>query len=286
MPTPTNSTAIPNVTTLRQQLGYSDGKKQMFRDLKNAMLSSRDVFVTDGGLHGKDLIDWKSRDQQTALSKMVQAFLDRDGNTQRFWPDDGALHAMKLKYSTDQNRIKEILQQLFWRLNIQDHFRNNKFRKSLSKENDAEKGSESRLHQDDPIDPESVEDEKLPGMRSARGRSCTLRADTVDQGPPQSELADDASGYSVISRDPYLVPQSPDLGAQAPTQFAPFADMATSSKRAREVDSSSARSESSAKRGRTSSTQVASRSSTRQRKARREPEWTTPEQYFFCLFCI
>lgn len=84
MPTPTNQTAIPSVTALRAQLGYGDAKKEMFTKFKNAMLSSRDVFVSDGGLHGKDLIDWKSRDQQNALSKMVQSFLDRDGNPQRF----------------------------------------------------------------------------------------------------------------------------------------------------------------------------------------------------------
>ncbi|KAJ0283481.1 hypothetical protein CBS470a_007295 [Colletotrichum nupharicola] len=132
MPTPTNQTAIPSVTNLREQLGYSDAKRKIFHELKNAMLSSRDVFVTDEGLRGQDLIDWKSRDQQTALSKML----------------------------------------------------------------------------------------------------------------------------------------------------APFAEMTPSSKRAREADSSSARSESSAKRGRKSSTQVASRSSTRQRKARREPEWATEEQYW------
>ncbi|KAF0323007.1 hypothetical protein GQ607_009770 [Colletotrichum asianum] len=279
MPTPTNQTAIPSVTNLREQLGYSDAKRKIFHELKNAMLSSRDVFVTDEGLRGQDLIDWKSRDQQTALSKMVQTFLDRDGNAKKFWPDDDALYTTKLKFSTDQNRIKEILQQLFWRLNVQDH-RNNKYRESSSKENDVHKGSETGLHRNDPIDLESPEDEKPPGLRSARERSRTLRAHTVDEGPNESELTDDASGYSGISRDPYLVPQSPDLGAHAPTQFAPFAEMTPSSKRAREADSSSARSESSAKRGRKSSTQVASRSSTRQRKARREPEWATEEQYW------
>ncbi|KAH9227426.1 hypothetical protein K456DRAFT_1902599 [Colletotrichum gloeosporioides 23] len=280
MPTPTNQTAIPSVTNLREQLGYSDAKRKIFHELKNAMLSSRDVFVTDEGLRGQDLIDWKSRDQQTALSKMVQTFLDRDGNAKQFWPDDDALYTTKLKFSTDQNRIKEILQQLFWRLNVQDH-RNNKYRESSSKENDVHKGSETGLHRNDPIDLESPEDKKPPGLsRSPRERSRTLRAHTVDEGPNESELTDDASGYSGISRDPYLVPQSPDLGAQAPTQLAPFAEMTPSSKRAREADSSSARSESSAKRGRKSSTQVASRSSTRQRKARREPEWATEEQYW------
>ncbi|KAF4882034.1 hypothetical protein CGCF415_v009889 [Colletotrichum fructicola] len=279
MPAPTNQTAIPSVTALRAQLGYGDAKKEMFTKFRNAMASSRDVFVSDGGLNGKDLIDWKSRDQQNALSKMVQSFLDRDGNPQRFWPDDGALDTTKLKFSTDQNRIKDILRQLFWRLNLQDH-RNNKSRNPLSKGNDVGKGLESGLHRSDPIDVESHEDEKPPGLRSARERSHTLRADPVDEGPNESELADDASSRSVISRDTYLVPQSPDLSAQAPVQLAPFAEMTPSTKRAREVDSSSARSESSAKRGRTSSTQVANRSSTRQRKPRREPEWATPEQYW------
>ncbi|KAE9581507.1 hypothetical protein CGMCC3_g2575 [Colletotrichum fructicola] len=258
MPAPTNQTAIPSVTALRAQLGYGDAKKEMFTKFRNAMASSRDVF--------------------NALSKMVQSFLDRDGNPQRFWPDDGALDTTKLKFSTDQNRIKDILRQLFWRLNLQDH-RNNKSRNPLSKGNDVGKGLESGLHRSDPIDVESHEDEKPPGLRSARERSHTLRADPVDEGPNESELADDASSRSVISRDTYLVPQSPDLSAQAPV-LAPFAEMTPSTKRAREVDSSSARSESSAKRGRTSSTQVANRSSTRQRKPRREPEWATPEQYW------
>ncbi|KAI8271068.1 hypothetical protein K4K58_004071 [Colletotrichum sp. SAR11_239] len=142
MPTPMNQTAIPSVTNLRKQLGYDDAKRKIFHEFKNAMLSSRDVFVTDEGL--RDL--------------------------------------------------------------------------------------------------ESLEDENPPGLRSARERSRTVRAHTVDKGPNESELTDDASGYSGISRDPYLVPQSPDLGAQTPT--------------------------------------VASRSSTRQRKARREPEWATEEQYW------
>lgn len=61
-------------------------------------------------------------------------------------------------------RIKEILQQLFWRLNVQDH-RNNKYRESSSKENDVHKGSETKLHRNDPIDLESPEDEKPPGLR-------------------------------------------------------------------------------------------------------------------------
>ncbi|KAI8263040.1 hypothetical protein K4K56_005680 [Colletotrichum sp. SAR 10_98] len=142
MPAPTNQTAIPSVTALRAQLGYGDAKKEMFTKFRNAMASSRDVFVSDGGLN----------------------------------------------------------------------------------------------------DVESHEDENPPGLRSARERSHTLRADTVDEGPNESELADDASSRSVISRDPYLVPQSPDLSAQAPV--------------------------------------VANRSSTRQRKPRREPEWATPEQYW------
>lgn len=104
MPTPTNQTAIPSVTNLREQLGYGDTKKKIFHELKTAMLSSRDVFVTDEGLRGQDLIDWKSREQQTALSKMVQTFLDRDRNAKKFWPDDDALYTTKLKFSTDQDR--------------------------------------------------------------------------------------------------------------------------------------------------------------------------------------
>ena len=93
---------IPNITDLREQLEYGDGKLARCA----AFIDDLRVFrrrYQYAGLRGIDLWDWKSPQHQHALRQMTADFLDRDGYGEVFWPSDPtATNFNPLQYSSER----------------------------------------------------------------------------------------------------------------------------------------------------------------------------------------
>jgi hypothetical protein len=94
---------IPSITNLRQRLDYGDAESQRCIIFYEDVRAFRKKYMTDNGLPGASLHDWNSAEHQTGLTKMTEAYLDRDENGQHYWPDDATSpnHNM-FQYSSDQ----------------------------------------------------------------------------------------------------------------------------------------------------------------------------------------
>ncbi|KAL0765265.1 hypothetical protein CaCOL14_012014 [Colletotrichum acutatum] len=156
-----NPTSIPSISALRRQLGYgdSDVAKDQSMSFQHTVRAFRKTFVTRQGYEGSAMYEWKSSEHQSALEEMVQAFLDRDGNGARLWPDENAQGSAKqLKYSRHGANIKRTLKQLFWRMNLQQH-RNGKSRKNKRKTGNVHiRTLDGRGRHEDPIDVDEIEE--------------------------------------------------------------------------------------------------------------------------------
>ncbi|KAL2192292.1 hypothetical protein P885DRAFT_82332 [Corynascus similis CBS 632.67] len=74
---------------------------------------------------------------------MTVAYLEKEGNGMLFWPDDKSSdNYNKYQYSKDHVRIKQLVKQLFFRLN-QQQFRNKKYKNKADSNN---KSADSRGH--------------------------------------------------------------------------------------------------------------------------------------------
>ncbi|KAL2285918.1 hypothetical protein FJTKL_07410 [Diaporthe vaccinii] len=120
---PIDPTSIPNITFLRQQLGYGDPQRPEYEAFCDSVRVFRKTFTSSSGHEGISFYDWKSKEHQSALEEMVQAYLKRE---------DGSESSKMLMCSTNHARIIEIMKQLFWRLNIQQ-YRNSKYKKKRSR---------------------------------------------------------------------------------------------------------------------------------------------------------
>ncbi|OHE95988.1 hypothetical protein CORC01_08681 [Colletotrichum orchidophilum] len=307
-----NPTSIPSITNLREQLDYGDPHLPRCQAFYDSVRVFRKTFVTNQGWEGSTIHEWRSREHRSALSEMARAYLERHGNGQLFWPDDDAQgRANKLKYSTDCIRIKRIMQQLFWRLNLQQH-RNAKYKKNKEKAGSVDIMSGRGLSHEDPIDLDVAEDRLespiLTGMpdssRSTTVPEPTLHPEDVDAsvidpalGDPQQDLRNGRE----VSRDPYLVPKSPDLHVQDTSnqnqnqnqnifastssaipnderQFAPYADMGPPTKRPRLDNAKSSRTTSMKRAGKTPIGLRTTRISPRKRKLRQQQGFPPPEE--------
>ncbi|WQF75110.1 hypothetical protein CDEST_00124 [Colletotrichum destructivum] len=219
-----NTSEIPSITILRQNIDYCDQTLPRCKKLHETMRYFRASFTSSKGMEGNSLIDWKSTKQQAALTEMTNAFLERDGMGRHFWPDDETSDRFnRLKYSTDHALIKQTIRQLFWRMNLQ-HFRNAKYRKNKdNKDSTAEDTLAGRgLSHDNPIEVDPVSDgdpshngDEIPeSRRSVTVASFTAQHGTTDEGVPQlasNDTRPHGTGDREASKDPYRVPESPGI---------------------------------------------------------------------------
>ncbi|KAK4251356.1 hypothetical protein C7999DRAFT_28086 [Corynascus novoguineensis] len=132
---------IPSITALRNALDYGDPHLPRCAAFYDDTRAFRKKFKTSRGVPGADLHDWKSRDGQAALTEMTVAYLEKEGNGMLFWPDDKSSdNYNKYQYSKDHVRIKQLVKQLFFRLN-QQQFRNKKYKHKAGPNN---KSADSR----------------------------------------------------------------------------------------------------------------------------------------------
>lgn len=95
---------VPTITVLRDLLQYGDGRLARCNAFNDTMLVFRKNYVTSTGLRGSEIHDWKSAEHQAALTEMSQAFLDRDGNGELYWPiDPTSPNFNNLQYSNQQS---------------------------------------------------------------------------------------------------------------------------------------------------------------------------------------
>ncbi|EFQ25215.1 hypothetical protein CGRA01v4_06440 [Colletotrichum graminicola] len=230
-----NPTAVPRITTLRQELNYGDGKSFQCQAFYDDLRAYRKKFVSSTGLEGSLLHDWKSRDHQTALGEMTRAFLQRDGNGHRYWPDDEtSAHYNGLRYSSDHAKIKRLLKQLFFRLNLQQ-YRNTKYKKNKSEEGNQQKRSGKTPS--DAIDLDHIaegpsnllDSDPEDSPRSAKNPNTTISSDvntadvnTADVTNPLLPGSQHHPGStSELGKDPYHVSGSPEprFALQVPPQL-------------------------------------------------------------------
>ncbi|KAK2042917.1 hypothetical protein LZ31DRAFT_469402 [Colletotrichum somersetense] len=212
-----NPTAVPTITALRQELNYGDPKSLQCQAFYDDLRAYRKKFVSSNGLEGSLLYDWKSRDHQSALGEMTRAFLNRDGNGRRYWPDDEtSAHYNGLRYSSDHVKIKRILKQLFFRLNLQQ-YRNTKYKKNKSNEGNQRSGRTPS----DAIDLDQIPEgsSNVPGSdpedspRSARDPNLTIApdantADVINPLPPGAQHHPGST--QELRKDPYHMSGSPE----------------------------------------------------------------------------
>ncbi|KXH39669.1 hypothetical protein CSAL01_02993 [Colletotrichum salicis] len=258
-----NPTSIPPITQLREQLDYGDPHLPRCQGFYDSVRVFRKNFVTSQGWEGSTIHEWRIREHRTALAEMARAYLERHGNGQLFWPDDNTQgRANKLKYSSDGTRIKRIMQQLFWRLNLQQH-RNDKYKKNKEKSSSVERMTGRGLSHEDPIDVDFFEDghegSSVAGMPGSSSSSTfpesTIHLQHIDPSVIDPQLGEAQQSWPdqhEVSSDPYRVPESPEIHVQntctpnqhtlesissaAPNddrQFAPYADMGPPPKRPR-----------------------------------------------------
>ncbi|KZL69530.1 hypothetical protein CI238_00722, partial [Colletotrichum incanum] len=229
-----NPTAVPSITALRQHLNYGDAKVSQCQAFYDDLRAYRKKFVSSHGLEGSGLHDWKSRDHQLALGEMTRAFLERDGNGRRYWPDDeGSPHYNGLRYSSDHAKIKRIMKQLFFRLNLQQH-RNTKYKKN--KPDEASLHKRSGMTPGDAIDLDLIIEgpSNMPVSEPADSpRSSTIPTAAIRPNPTNANVIDPSlldpqqqpSFTQELRKDPYHVPESPKSGFQIPRDRPIFGTM-------------------------------------------------------------
>ena len=143
-------TEIPKIKALRSELDYGDPSIPRALAFINDINAFRRKFKTALGVDGDALHNWKDQATHLGLDEMVDAYLEREGNGQLFWPDDqSSKNYNKYQYSKDGDQyvtpdhvsvfrspltrvhfvsIHRLVKQLFFRLNLQQ-FQAGKYKK-------------------------------------------------------------------------------------------------------------------------------------------------------------
>ena len=93
---------IPRVKELCDLLGFGTPLAGPHHILTDSTHSWRRRYLTDSGIPGKDLKEWKSPQTQTDLEQMARKFLEDGGYGQRLWPMGSIF--MKLRYPDNRER--------------------------------------------------------------------------------------------------------------------------------------------------------------------------------------
>ncbi|KAK1676287.1 hypothetical protein BDP55DRAFT_662195 [Colletotrichum godetiae] len=288
--------SIPFISALRKKLGYGDSRSEHCQSILfyDSVRTFRKTFVSSQGHESSAVHDWKSSENQRALDEMVQAYLDRDGNGPRLWPDESVQNWVnKLKYSVHETKIKRILKQLFWRMNLQQH-QYLKYKKSKEKtdKTDTRTLDGRGLSHEDPIDVDEFE-KPLANSNAAEtpGTSSSTKTDKPPASPKVIEPAfhpgsDQApEGYDQQAENTSLnyhtFAAMSSAGPNEDRQFAPYAEMNPSeppAKRQKVDNIESSDQKSKEKRDKTPTDIRTSRVSPRKRKIPQRDGFATAEQ--------
>ncbi|RYP71689.1 hypothetical protein DL771_004640 [Monosporascus sp. 5C6A] len=198
--------SLPKITAIRETLDYGDPELTRCAAFTADVRAFRKKFTTKSGLPGTSLYDWRSPEHQCGLNEMTEDYLERAGNGAMWWPDDAsAPNHNKLQYSKDHRKIKELMLQLFFRLNEQQH-RNNKY-KNKFKAGSAE--PDRRGHStEEPIDVDALETGPAEDTSSKPYPSgcagVSSRPDNTQQNPATQEY--DSNEHRKTLDDIYNVP--------------------------------------------------------------------------------
>lgn len=97
---PTTAVAVPKISRLRGMINYDDDRKPLGPTFWKHFQAYREMYTTSPRIYGSTFIQWKDPGQMTGLIEMADAFLDRDKNGAKFWPDDeDADEYSNLRYS-------------------------------------------------------------------------------------------------------------------------------------------------------------------------------------------
>ncbi|RYP65280.1 hypothetical protein DL769_006359 [Monosporascus sp. CRB-8-3] len=200
---------LPKITAIRETLDYGDPELTRCAAFTADVRAFRKKFTTKSGLPGTSLYDWRSPEHQRGLNEMTEDYLERAGNGAMWWPDDtSAPNHNKLQYSKDHRKINELMLQLFFRLNEQQH-RNNKY-KNKFKSGSAE--PDRRGHStEEPIDVDALEtgpasDTSSKPYPSVSG-GASSRPDNTPQNPAIQDY--DSNEHRKTLDDIYNVPDGP-----------------------------------------------------------------------------
>ncbi|KAK1754179.1 hypothetical protein QBC47DRAFT_403567 [Echria macrotheca] len=132
MPTATSPkilmSRIPNIKTLREELGYGDPKQRRYSVFCEYTSLFQKIYRTGSGIGGLELHNWKSDITQAGLDDMTAAFLEDEGNGWLFWPDErSSTYYNTLQYSEHSMKITRLMKQLFFRMSLQN-YRNRKYK--------------------------------------------------------------------------------------------------------------------------------------------------------------
>ncbi|CAG7557169.1 unnamed protein product [Fusarium equiseti] len=106
----TKTSSIPNLTTLRKQLGYGNPGGEQDLAFKKAVAEQVKTFVSSvDSLPAFKLTKWKNRVHQRGLLEVTKNFLKVKGT--EFWPD----WRSDLNYKRDSSKIRRLMTQVFWR---------------------------------------------------------------------------------------------------------------------------------------------------------------------------
>ncbi|KAK1520017.1 hypothetical protein CABS01_16558 [Colletotrichum abscissum] len=118
----TDPSSIPRISELLEILGYANSEVPGFVAFHDAYQAFHKTFFTKQDRKGTTLHDWQNDQHRLGLRKMAVEFLGYDGYGRKFWPDeDAGSRTVRLRYPVDKITITQYLQQLFWRLEEQQH---------------------------------------------------------------------------------------------------------------------------------------------------------------------
>ncbi|VUC27862.1 unnamed protein product [Clonostachys rosea] len=176
---PKTGNSVPQVGQLLSTLNY--GFREPERHLFTGIIRNFSrQFVTEDGTRGQVLNQWSSPVHRSGLEEMATAFLLKYGS--KFWPCDPTKphYSALLMWPMHEQRLKEVLQQLFYRKNA--HLIKNTKRKTRLME-------ESALWNSPPL----PDEEPSSPMITISARVVRQRANITDGNVPIKIETDDDS---------------------------------------------------------------------------------------------
>ncbi|KFY46828.1 hypothetical protein V495_02230 [Pseudogymnoascus sp. VKM F-4514 (FW-929)] len=105
---------VPSLRDICDALGFRNSKEQnAFTDFTHKW---RKTYRTSDNRSGTDLIQWKLPKTQDDLTRMANTFLHGVGTGEKFWPQLET-PGDRLCFPDDEEKITELLKQLFWKQN-------------------------------------------------------------------------------------------------------------------------------------------------------------------------
>jgi hypothetical protein len=96
-------TKVPAISQLTEHLGFQHASRIETENFLGAVHAWRKSYITDGGLPGKELLQWNKPEVQIELGLMAERFVDNNGVGERFWSiERDWFQASDLEYPDDK----------------------------------------------------------------------------------------------------------------------------------------------------------------------------------------